>query len=62
MTEKKKVASVFSNALETTKQTPWAKTKLDATVTLTCAECGAAQEKALDFKCRYCGASYAKKE
>ena len=61
-TEPKKVASVFANAVETTKQTAWANAKTDASVTLVCAECGAPQERALDFKCRYCRASYAKKE
>ncbi len=69
MTDPKKVASVFANAVETTKKTPWASAEAaakaassrgESSVTLQCSRCGAPQEKTLEFTCRYCGTPYAK--
>ena len=48
------VNSVFANAQATAKLTPWANYKLDPSKVLTCHSCGAPQEVALDFVCRYC--------
>jgi hypothetical protein len=58
----KGIGGIFANAVETNKQTPWANAKGETSVTLTCPACGAAQERTLDFTCRYCHASFAKKE
>jgi hypothetical protein len=48
------VNSVFANAQATAKLTPWANYKLDPAKVLSCHSCGAPQEVALDFVCRYC--------
>ncbi len=48
------VNSVFANAQATAKLTPWANLKIDAAKVLECFACGAPQEVALDFVCRYC--------
>jgi hypothetical protein len=48
------VNSVFANAQATAKLTPWANLKIDAAKVLECFACGAPQEVALDFACRYC--------
>ena len=48
------VNSVFANAQATAKLTPWANVKIDATKVFECHACGAPQEVALDFVCRYC--------
>ena len=48
------VNSVFANAQATAKLTPWANVKIDAAKVLECGPCGAPQEVALDFVCRYC--------
>lgn len=48
------VNSVFANAQATAKLTPWANVKIDATKVFECHACGAPQEVALDFTCRYC--------
>ena len=48
------VGSVFANAQATAKQAPWANVKVDPSRVLQCAACGAPQEVALDFVCRYC--------
>ena len=53
----KKVASVFANAAATSKQVPWANAKSVSSVILACPACGAPQERALDFQCRYCRSS-----
>ena len=50
------VSSLFANAKETAAKAPWASADNKATVTLGCPACGAPQEVALDFKCRYCHA------
>lgn len=50
------VASLFANAKETAKKAPWANADFKSSVTLACPACGAPQEVALDFKCRYCHA------
>lgn len=55
------VNSVFANAQATAKLTPWADYKIDATKVLECNACGAPQEVALDFTCRYCKAPMTKK-
>lgn len=48
------VNSVFANAQATAKLTPWANYKIDAAKVFECHACGAPQEVALDFVCRYC--------
>jgi len=48
------VNSVFANVQATAKLAPWANVKIDATKVLECHACGAPQEIALDFQCRYC--------
>lgn len=48
------VGSVFANAMATSKETPWAGVKIDASKVRECPSCGAPQEVVLDFKCRYC--------
>ncbi len=48
------VNSVFANAQSTAKLTPWANYKIDPAKVLSCHSCGAPQEVALDFVCRYC--------
>lgn len=48
------VGSVFANAQATAKLAPWANVKIDATKVFECSACGAPQEVALDFTCRYC--------
>jgi hypothetical protein len=53
---RRQVASVFANAATTSKQTPWANRGVDAPLVLSCPACGAPQERALDFQCRYCHA------
>ena len=54
------VNSVFANAQATAKLTPWANVKIDAAKVLECGPCGAPQEVALDFVCRYCKAPMVK--
>jgi hypothetical protein len=51
-----RVASVFANAAETSKQVPWAGQAIEPTLVLACPSCGAPQERPLDFRCRYCHA------
>jgi hypothetical protein len=48
------LASVFANAERTAKEVPWAGQKHDESMVLHCPRCGAPQEAALDFVCRYC--------
>ena len=55
-TRPRQTASVFANALHSSKQVPWAKPAPESTLVLSCRACGAPQERALDFKCRYCHA------
>jgi hypothetical protein len=55
------VNSVFANAQATAKLTPWANVKIDATKVLECNACGAPQEVALDFTCRYCKSAMIRK-
>ncbi len=50
------VSSLFANAKETAAKAPWANADNKSSVTLRCPACGAPQEIALDFKCRYCHA------
>lgn len=54
------VASLFANAKETAAKAPWANADNKTSVTLACPACGAPQEVALDFKCRYCHAPMGK--
>lgn len=50
------VGGIFANASKTAGETPWAATYQQGaqTNTLICAHCGSAQERTLDFLCRYC--------
>jgi hypothetical protein len=50
------VGGIFANAARTAPETPWAQSYQQgaAANTLTCAHCGGAQERPLDFACRYC--------
>jgi hypothetical protein len=50
------VSSLFANAKATAEKSPWANADLKSSVTLGCPACGAPQEVALDFLCRYCKA------
>lgn len=56
----KGVSSLFSNARETAAKSPWASVEVKGSVTLGCPACGAPQEIALDFLCRYCRAPMGK--
>lgn len=49
------VSSIFANARRTALQTPWAGMTFDRRVNVACPSCGAAQERAREFACRYCG-------
>src|SRR5262245_24761010 len=57
----KGVSSLFANAKETAAKSPWANVEVKSSVTLNCPACGAPQEIALDFLCRYCKAPMGKK-
>ena len=48
------VSSLFKNARETAEKAPWANVKVETSITLNCPACGAPQEVASDFLCRYC--------
>jgi hypothetical protein len=48
------VGSIFANASSTAAETPWANVSVQRVAALACVQCGAPQEKPLDFKCRYC--------
>jgi hypothetical protein len=50
------VGGIFANAAKTAGETPWAATYQQGaqTHTLVCPHCGSAQERPLDFLCRYC--------
>lgn len=49
------VSSIFANARRTAHQAPWAGLTFDRRVNVTCRSCGAAQDRAREFVCRYCG-------
>ena len=53
------VGGIFANVQATAKHTSWANVKFDAASVLSCPACGAPQERALDFTCRYCRGSMA---
>jgi len=55
------VGSLFANAKATAAKTPWANAEVKAAITLACPACGAPQEVASDFLCRYCRASMGKR-
>lgn len=46
--------SIFANARRTAQQVPWAGMTFDRRVSVSCPSCGAAQERARVFRCRYC--------
>lgn len=48
------LGSIFANAERTAKAVPWARQKHPESVVVHCPHCGAPQEGALDFTCRYC--------
>ena len=56
------VSSIFANATETAKMTPWADMKWDRNMTLSCVGCGAPQDNPLDFQCSHCGGHLVGKE
>ncbi|MEZ4300048.1 MAG: hypothetical protein R3B70_34185 [Polyangiaceae bacterium] len=56
------VSSLFSNAKSTAEKAPWANVKVETSVTLNCPACGAPQEVAADFLCRYCHAPMGKRD
>lgn len=56
------VNSVFANVQATAKLTPWANVKIDPAKVLECHACGAPQEVALDFVCRYCKSPMARQK
>jgi hypothetical protein len=49
------VSSIFANARRTAALVPWAGMKFDTRVSVACPGCGAAQERARTFTCRFCG-------
>ncbi len=48
------VGSIFANASSTAKDAPWANASVQRVIAFACRNCGAPQERAMDFKCRYC--------
>jgi hypothetical protein len=48
------VGSIFANASATAGQAPWAKANLAPASVLVCIHCGAPQQAALNFTCKYC--------
>lgn len=46
--------SIFANARRTAKEVPWANITFERRVTVSCPTCGAAQDRARVFTCRYC--------
>jgi hypothetical protein len=54
------VSSLFANAKATAAKVPWANQKVESAITLACPACGAPQEMAQDFLCRYCHAPMGK--
>lgn len=50
------VSSIFANASATAGLTPWANSQGTSVNSLMCPSCGASQEVALHFTCRYCRA------
>ena len=48
------VGSIFANASATAGAVPWANVKVSPASVTICVHCGAPQEAALDFLCRYC--------
>jgi hypothetical protein len=50
------VGGIFANAARTAQDTPWAAAYQAGaqTASLICPHCGGAQERSLDFTCRYC--------
>lgn len=56
------VSSLFANAKATAEKTPWANAKIETSVTLNCPACGASQEVAADFSCRYCHAPMGRRD
>jgi hypothetical protein len=55
------VGGIFANAARTADQTPWAEVYRQGAQahSLVCKHCGSAQERTLDFQCRYCKKSLA---
>lgn len=51
----KAVSTIFANARRTAATVPWAGLKFDSRVNVACPNCGAAQERARVFVCRFCG-------
>ncbi len=49
------VGGIFANATAHVGKEWWANMKYEHTLVALCRTCGAAQEKARDFKCSYCG-------
>ena len=49
------VASIFQNAVQTSKMSPWANLEYDRKVTVVCKTCGAAQQSQAEFRCEFCG-------
>lgn len=48
------VSSIFGNALDTSKEVPWANQKFKDVATLSCVHCGAPQQRAGAFICHFC--------
>ena len=49
------VGSIFANVKASKQINPWADLKYDRQFTLSCPGCGAPQQVALEFVCRFCG-------
>ncbi|MBI5536612.1 MAG: hypothetical protein HY898_28080 [Deltaproteobacteria bacterium] len=56
------VGSIFANASSTAGQAPWKNIKVEPTSVLVCVHCGAPQQAALNFICKYCNKPMATKE
>ena len=56
------VGSIFANASATAGQAPWANIKVEPASVLVCVHCGAPQQAALNFTCKYCNQPMATKQ
>lgn len=48
------VGSIFANASSTAAMAPWAMVKIEPNSVLVCLNCGAPQQRPLNFMCKYC--------
>lgn len=48
------VGSIFANASSTAAMAPWAMVRIEPNAVLVCLNCGAPQQRPLNFTCKYC--------